>query len=326
MHKVSVIVPVYNVEPYLEECLDSIVNQTYRNLEIILVDDGSTDRCPQICDQYASRDDRITVIHKENGGPGAGDARNAGLACATGKYFISVDSDDILSDKLIKTLVSEAEEKDADIVACEFLEFNDSREIPSPNRSVVELSSQDFDGEEALESLMRNNLKQVVWNKLCRQEAIAGIRFVKGVDNEDEFWAYEVMGNAKLFVQLSTPLIYYRRHPKSIMGKEYNVNRIKALDGLQERVAFVQRRFPKLLPLAIKTFCFASMYHYQLLVSHREVDPKRIHRKRVHENIRSLLRQEFPNGLRCKEVIWFKLFATMPELTCRIRNQFKIGL
>ena len=119
---VSIIVPIYKVEPYLRRCLDSIVNQTYTNLEIILVDDGSPDGCPQICDMYAAKDNRIVVIHKNNGG--LSDARNAGLNICKGIYISFVDSDDWVGRDYIKILVNNAKKEQADIVIEKFIKTN----------------------------------------------------------------------------------------------------------------------------------------------------------------------------------------------------------
>ena len=116
MDTISVIVPVYKVEPYLKQCVDSIINQTYKNLEIILVDDGSTDNCGKICDEYASKDNRIKVLHIENGGPAV--ARNAGLDIATGKYIGYVDSDDYIEPDMYETLYNAMIKTNAGLVVC----------------------------------------------------------------------------------------------------------------------------------------------------------------------------------------------------------------
>ena len=116
--KVSIIVPVYNVEKYLDKCIESIVNQTYRNIEIILVDDGSPDKCPEICNEWAKKDDRIKVIHKENGGLSS--ARNAALEIAQGDYITFVDSDDWIENDMIQSMLTCAAKNDADIVCCGF--------------------------------------------------------------------------------------------------------------------------------------------------------------------------------------------------------------
>ena len=118
MDKISVVVPVYNVEKYLRKCIDSIINQTYKNLEIILVDDGSPDKCGEICDEYAKKDNRVKVIHKKNAGVSS--ARNDGIDNATGEYIIFVDSDDWLEDNAIEIMVDKLNEYDYDCVFCNF--------------------------------------------------------------------------------------------------------------------------------------------------------------------------------------------------------------
>ena len=123
---ISIIIPVYNVEKYLSECIESVINQTYKNLEIILVNDGSTDSCPQICEEYAAKDNRIKVIHKKNGG--LSDARNIGLKQATGALISFVDSDDLLSLDFCQRLLDALIESDADIVECDFVKFEEETE------------------------------------------------------------------------------------------------------------------------------------------------------------------------------------------------------
>ena len=118
---ISVIVPIYNVEKYLDRCVGSIINQTYKNLEIILVDDGSPDNCPQMCDDYAKKDSRIKVVHKENGG--LSDARNAGMKVATGEYVSFIDSDDYISLDFYETLLETIVDNDSDIVECSVVKF-----------------------------------------------------------------------------------------------------------------------------------------------------------------------------------------------------------
>ena len=126
-NKISVIVPIYKVEQYLNRCVESIVNQTYKNLEIILVDDGSPDLCPKICDEWAEKDSRIVVIHKENSG--LSDARNAGLKVATGGYVAFVDSDDIINPFYVEYLYKAICDNDAQISACDLKNFYDEKEM-----------------------------------------------------------------------------------------------------------------------------------------------------------------------------------------------------
>ena len=325
MNSVSVIVPVYNVENYLRECLDSIVNQTFQNLEIILVDDGSTDRSPDICDQYAREDERIKVIHKKNGGPGPGDARNVGLEYSTGRYVTSIDSDDILSLEMFDILVSVAEAERADVVACHFSEFRNSKDMPNLDELGVGAHLQCFTSEQALERLMKGELKQVVWNKIYKRDVIRGCPFEKGVVNEDEFWTYRVLGNATRIVQIAKHLLYYRQHPSSTMGSFYSSKRFEALRAMKERLNFVEERFPNLIFLAKRTFCFSGIFHYQMLLLHPGVDPKGAFRRQVTKHVGDVIDEGFISSLSVKQRIWLRLFLYMPALTSRLRNQLKVG-
>lgn len=176
-YKVSVVIPIYNVQDYLNDCIKSIVNQTYQHLEIILVDDGSPDSCPMICDDWKKKDGRIVVIHKENGG--LSDARNAGLRNATGEYVLYVDSDDYLEHDAIEWLVSCAIRHNADIVACTCKKTNNEN-IPSllTNRLVVGT------GIEMLEFAFENEI-WFAWGKLIKTNIAKSCPFAKGLIYED---------------------------------------------------------------------------------------------------------------------------------------------
>ncbi|MGP1412122.1 MAG: glycosyltransferase family 2 protein, partial [Peptoanaerobacter stomatis] len=182
-NKISIIIPVYNVEKYIERCLDSIITQSYTNLEIILVDDGSTDRSGEICDRYALVDNRIKVLHIKNSG--RGEARNVGLAQAKGQYIGFVDSDDWVERDLYRCLMESIEETGADISICAYYECLDE------NKTAKMLYENNFvcNGKEALYFTMSNVKRKywfniAIWNKLYRRDVIKNIRF-KGREYED---------------------------------------------------------------------------------------------------------------------------------------------
>ncbi len=201
---VSVIVPVYNVAPYLEQCLDSIVNQTYRNLEIILVDDGSTDESGAICDRYAEQDSRIKVVHKENGGQSS--ARNVALDMMTGEWVLFVDSDDWIELNTLELLFEQKDER-ADLV--EFgvnLVYSNNIEVKL-NKSCVE------SGLDALTTLVVKDLCMgLMCNKFIRASAIGHFRFAEGRYHEDTPFIMELLYNLKGYYQyISLPLYHYLR-------------------------------------------------------------------------------------------------------------------
>lgn len=176
----SVIVPVYKVEPYLDRCVESIVNQTYSNLEIILVDDGSPDDCPRMCDGWAEKDSRIRVIHKENGG--VSDARNVGIALATGEYLAFVDSDDYIAENMYEILISAMHRTGAEI-ACSGTNIVKNG-VETTVRSLQKKMC--FSEELALrEVLLRGNVNEAVWDKVYRKTLFQGILFPKGEISED---------------------------------------------------------------------------------------------------------------------------------------------
>lgn len=190
---ISVIIPIYKVERYLNECVSSVVNQTYKNLEIILVDDGSPDRCPQMCDEWAEKDSRIKVIHKENGG--LSDARNAGMDIATGEYVAFVDSDDYIAESMYEKLLEGFLYSDTiGIVSCQIFSDKDGIiEVFDKQWDVLQptiLNPCDF-----LNSKLLEETSHCVWNKLYRHDILKNIHFLKGRNNEDTLYMYRLSKN-----------------------------------------------------------------------------------------------------------------------------------
>ena len=180
---ISVIVPIYKVEEYLDRCVESIVNQTYKNLEIILVDDGSPDNCPQMCDFWAEKDSRIKVVHKENGG--LSDARNAGMPFAIGDVVSFIDSDDWVELDMFEKMLSRMQKDNSDIVSCGVKWVEEDGTVI---RDVTVNANEVLDTHSAMKELINDNkFKQHVWNKLYKYELIKGIPFEKGRYHEDVF-------------------------------------------------------------------------------------------------------------------------------------------
>lgn len=203
--KISVIVPIYKVEQYLPKCIDSIINQTYKNLEIILVDDGSPDNCGRICDEYAEKDDRIKVIHQENMGlPGA---RNSGMDIASGEYIAFVDSDDWLELDMYECLLKQIIENETDAAYCGFFIENETSEISTLPGKVIE-TNREFCG-----NIMRSGwIYSVVWNKLMKRRCVAQARFDDKADGtEDSFFWYGVRKNVNSICFYPKPLYHYNK-------------------------------------------------------------------------------------------------------------------
>lgn len=273
---ISVIVPVYNVEKYLHQCIDSIINQTYKNLEIILVDDGSTDNSGKICDEYKSKDNRITVIHKKNGG--LSDARNAGLKVAKGEFIAFADSDDWLDQNIYNELITSLINNDADISACNIaFAYDNKTEISS-----ISLSKSIFNSEEAINQLIcGTGFCAVAWNKLYKKTCINNMTFEVGKTHEDEFFTYKVLSNAEKLVFINKPLYFYRQRTTSIMGEKYSLKRLDAVDACYERLWFLKDKYTKLYKSDKFTFANMCMQNYQMILRDKNIDPDKEGRKKL---------------------------------------------
>ncbi|WP_270568128.1 glycosyltransferase, partial [Clostridium beijerinckii] len=239
MCKLSIIVPIYNVERYLDKCIDSILNQSFKDFELILVDDGSPDKCGDICNSYSKLDRRIKVIHKQNGGLSS--ARNAGLDIAVGEYIAFVDSDDWINGDMYDTLYCIAKENNADIVQCRFKKvYNDIEEYVEISKKVNII-----DKIEALTNLIaygEMHVQSVVtWNKIYKRMLFDDIRFPQGKIHEDEFTTYKFFYKSKKIVLCDDELYYYRQVDNSIMNTKFNKKRLDYLDALEEMYNFFKQ-------------------------------------------------------------------------------------
>lgn len=219
---VTVIIPVYQVEKYLEDCIKSVVSQTYSQLEIILVDDGSTDKSAMICDWYAKRDARIKVIHKNNGGLSS--ARNAGLDVCKGKYVTFIDSDDVVANVMIEEMLNLAKQEHADIVKIGVIRKNNySENITIPKGYST------YSGDEALSLIFKSN-SQIICGcgKLFTREVVGDIRFPVGRYYEDEYFVPRIYFNAKKIVLSDSEYYFYmQRENDSIMRGRMTEKKVK---------------------------------------------------------------------------------------------------
>lgn len=320
---ISVIVPVYNVEQYLNKCLDSIINQTYRYLEIILINDGSTDSSAEICDNYALNDSRIKVIHKRNGG--LSDARNAGLKICSGDYICFIDSDDIIALTFCEKMLEGILKYNVEIIECNFLRFKQEAELINYTQK-IEYTAKLYDNQKALELLMKEEIKQMVWNKLFNSKLIEGILFEMGKTNEDEFWTYQIVGKSKGLAKISDIFYFYRQNPISIMGKNYSLSRLDGLLALQERILFIKKHFPSLENLAIKTFCLGSIWHFQQIEKNPIIDPNKVIRKKIRNEIEVYNKISILKKWKLKEIFLYVFFLVSPFYFAKIRNYMLMSL
>ena len=241
--KISIIIPVYNVENFLEECIESVLNQTFLNFEAILVDDGSTDSSGEICDAYAKKDFRVKVIHKENGGLSS--ARNAGINIAQGEYFAFLDSDDVLHSDYLSVLYGLTLKHSADLVACDFIKGE---------QCFWETQNEKIDIRIGDEILLNMNINDVVvtvaWNKLYHNKFFRefGISFPEGKIYEDMSFTPQVLLHAQKMVLTNKKLYFYRQRSNSITTSNFSLKHLDIFDLLEFRIEFLKdNNFEELL-------------------------------------------------------------------------------
>lgn len=253
---ISIIVPCYNVEKYIERCVTSLVNQTYTNIEIILVDDGSTDSTGELCDNYEKADNRIKVIHKKNGG--LSDARNAGMKVAIGNYFFFVDSDDFISTDTIKFLYENLLDKAADISTCTHINFFENNNIKNKmydNKNFV------YETEDALKNLLyEKNITTSAWGKLYKRTLFDNVEYPKGKICEDLPTTYLLFAKSKRVSINSMPMYYYLIRKDSIIHSKFNSKRLDALDFANDETIFIKENFPNILNAAISREFMEAVY------------------------------------------------------------------
>ena len=258
---ISVVIPVYNVERYLDKCIESVRRQKYDNLDIILVDDGSTDECPGMCDQAALQDKRIRVIHKKNGG--LSDARNAGIDVAKGEYLAFLDSDDFFAHNFLEISYDTLTKTKSDITLCQY--------------QVVTGDEWEKKAEEKVASFFCYSRKEllfnmydaihpdatyfiVAWNKLYKASLWEGIRFPKGKIHEDEATIYKIFDKVEKGTYIKTPLYAYFSAPSSITRDTFQLKRLDWMDALTERISFFQeKKETDLIAPALKARADAAM-------------------------------------------------------------------
>ena len=234
---ISVILPVYNVKEYLRRCLDSLINQTYRNIEICLIDDGSSDGSELICEEYAKRDNRVSVFHQRNSGPSI--ARNKGLELAKGEYLFFMDSDDYLSLDAFDILLNELKAKDADIsCAAARIIYDDGTE-----KKYLEEKEYILDNKQALEHCMfHNTIGTVVWAKLYKRTMFDGVKFPDNKNAEDEYVVYRAVGNSNRVVYTGRYLYSLFSRAESLGGSGKNTSSMWYFEAWCMRTEYLREK------------------------------------------------------------------------------------
>ena len=240
---ISVIVPVYKVEKYFDECVESIVNQTYRNLEIILIDDGSPDNCPQMCDDWTKRDARIRVIHKENGGLSS--ARNAGLDVCKGEYIAFVDSDDFIHRDYVFKMEEKAFSMNVELVICDYARVDAESHIVKENANLnFHIEKKLLSQKDLYDELCIYNPWWSIstCNKLYKKELLENLRFFEGKLCEDAFFIHYLYEKVENACYIKCPLYYYRYTPNSIMMKPYSEAQLDEVEAVCDRLHFLHTK------------------------------------------------------------------------------------
>lgn len=313
MVKISIIVPVYNVEKYLENSIESILNQTFKDFELILVDDGSTDNSGKICDIYEKKDSRIKVIHKNNGGLSS--ARNAGLDIACGKYVGFIDSDDSIHPRMYEILYDLIKKYESDISCCNYKKIYDIFKDEYENVNSLEVI--EISNIEAIKNLYDKEIgvKLVIaCNKLYRKNLFDKIRYKVGRLHEDEFMAHRILYNSKKITYVDNELYYYLQREGSIMSKKSYKRKVDTLLSKSDRMRFCNKvGLTSMSDNICKTYEFEFFNLYKQLLNEGSENAeflKEIRRDFI-LNLYILLRQK---DIHIKEKISCLIFAISPKV------------
>jgi len=309
MSKISVIVPVYNVEKFIKRCLDSIINQTMRDLEIILVNDGSTDNSGKICDEYAQLDNRITVIHKENGGLSS--ARNTGLDVATGEWISFVDSDDYIEKNMYEVLYKTAIEEDVDICICFFKYLTvDNKMLFNPTQEQLYINGR-YNTKEFLNLIYKdeylNGICVSAVNKIYKKNIFDNIRFNTKIYEDDELLNHVYMKDMNIFI-LNNGFYIYAQNLSSLSNAKFSEKNLVFIDILYNRLnLFKNKKMYKLYEDTVRLFCNITIEYYFKYNNKNKWKYKNVY-KNVLKQVMKL------DNIYFKDKIRFSMFYISPQL------------
>jgi len=323
MPEISIIIPVYKIEKYISACLDSVLSQTFCDIEVIVVDDGSPDTCPSICDTYAKKDSRIKVIHKENGGLSS--ARNAGIDAACGNYIMTVDGDDYIDKNMCRRLYDTAKSTGADMVVCSINNVEESGDVISGMNSDSPLVCGVMSKDDYKRALLKkgNWYYAVAWNKLYKKELFNSVRYPVGKIHEDEHIIHHLVENCDTIACIEDRLYYYVNHAASITHRAYSVKRLEILTAFFDRSLFYMETSTNgdivvaSVIGAIKTlyasYLKADMKNKEFKVRYRE----------LHSELKSVIRKALSFKMSVAKRAFLCVNMLAPYLTGRIITLFK---
>ena len=313
---ISVIVPVYNVENYLTQCIDSIIGQSYIDLEIILIDDGSTDSSGKICDEYALKDKRIKVIHQNNQGPSV--ARNRGLEEAEGDWISFIDSDDWIDREMYQKMMESLDKYKADIVLCKHVEVSEQNHIAKIDAGSIHF----FEGYELIKAYIQKNKNYLittsVWDRLYKRELIIDLRFPESMMSEEICFSIQVFCNSKKAIYLDEQLYNYRvNRAGSITSSNYTVKRIEDEIFLTEQaIRYLKERGLRELAKELYVNLYLDLSSIYIHSSDKEVRSYiRKYRKNVKHGINEIIRK---NNMSLKKQVFLIIDRISPKLRMEI--------
>ncbi len=314
---ITVILPVYKVEAYLPRCMDGVLAQTYRNLEILLVDDGSPDRCPAICDGYAAADERVRVIHQENAGLSG--ARNAGIDAAAGEYLIFIDSDDYVTEDFVERLYQALADTGSDLSMCKW-KYVKGEAVPDEEHDTGHVTT--YSGREMMGNLYIHDgaYYVVAWNKLYKRSLFEGLRFPAGRIHEDEATTYKIYDRIEKAAVVDACLYGYFIGNDSITRGQFSRKRLDWAWAVRERLTFLEERKDKywdILPAAWKALADGCIDLYFKCV--RYLPDSREDQELLRSYVREALTGSRPyGGLPARTAAGYRLFLMMPGLYRRL--------
>ena len=311
---ITVVVPVYNVEQYLKECIESLCYQTYKNLEIILVDDGSTDQSGEICDSYQHTDSRIHVIHQKNGG--LSDARNTGIEAASGKFITFVDSDDVCDPNMISYLYKLLCSHEADLSVCQRCLIDETSKSKEVRYQSIEDSI--ILGNHACMKafLTKPGIDTVAWGKLYKTKLFDSVRYPYGKYNEDVFTTYKVIAKCNCIAVGSKRLYRYRVRHASIMQSSFSEKHLDGIEGACVRADFIKTEYPYLSVYANAKIIYAVNQCALRIARDKKLELSR--RKRLTITLQKYYRSYEKDYLRGPGSIAAKLFSIVAFIDLRI--------
>lgn len=314
-NKVSIIVPIYNVEKFLRECIESLINQSYENIEIILINDDSPDNSKSICEEYQKKDNRIKLYNKENGG--LSDARNFGIEKSTGEYLIFVDSDDVIDRNYIKILLDNSVENDAEICICNFEKFE---EHYHEDLATIHYKKSIYLPSEFIKEILCVKKNSYAWGTLIKKKIFGDIRFKKGIRFEDIEMMYKLYMKSNRIIFVDLPLYKYRQQENSIVHK-YNVkNMIDYTENCKSFCLNVQNRYPELKKYVNQFMCNAySMAVCSSLNNKNELDK---YQKELKVIVKKTKFYELPFQIYIK-LLLFKYNTNLATKILKLKNQEK---